>query len=79
MIIKKKLRDVTYEEYENFLKNFCDTNEKKCRNCALLNVNCKDTENNTFWFFNKDIYNDKFLNQKIEIKVNGILNKKISF
>lgn len=60
---KKKLRDLTKEEFINF----CAKYDKDCLNCPFHNVHC-----NTFyekcWVYHKDLYSDKFLDQEIEVE-----------
>lgn len=69
MIIKKKLRDVSLEEF----KIWCIKNCKQlsCGNCVFTKNYCDETSSKC-WVNNKDMYSDKFLNQeiKIEIEVN---------
>lgn len=60
---KKKLRDLTKEEYNNY----CAKNCNDCSHCQFYDVHC-----NIFdwkcWFYHKDIYSDKFLDQEIEVE-----------
>lgn len=61
---KKKLRDWTLEDYENWKdKNCIDT---KCSECIFCSVNCWD--NSDCWIYHKDLYSDKFLEQEIEVE-----------
>lgn len=65
MKIKKKLKDLTPEEYANWhLKNCYAT---KCDICPFKSVGCNIISRNT-WVNNKDLYSDKFLNQEIMIE-----------
>ena len=65
MKIKKKLSDLTPEEYANWhLKNCYAT---KCDICPFKSVVCNIISRNT-WVNNKDLYSDKFLNQEIMIE-----------
>lgn len=77
MIIKKKLRDLTFEEYKDWKFENCIG--KDCARCAFGCVNCswvdEDTcGGDTCWINNKDSYSDKFLNQ--EINIPDILDKQ---
>lgn len=75
MIIKKKLKDLTFEEYKDWKEENCMG--KDCSRCAFGCVNCswfpdKYTYGvdggDTCWINNKDSYSDKFLNQEIMIE-----------
>lgn len=69
MIIKKKLRDLTFEEYKDWKLKNC-TPIKTCTKCEFGCVTCSWFPNEkTCWVNNKDSYSDKFLNQEIEIKI----------
>lgn len=58
---KKKLRDITIEEYTTWKTKNCS----KCKNCIFKNVNCIELAG--CWINNKDLYSDKFLDQEVEI------------
>ncbi len=75
MKIKKKLRDLTEEEYREYLDTHCEWG--KCSGCIFQNVTCAYTSNHS-WIKNKDLFSDKFLNQEIEIEIEarGILDEK---
>ena len=60
---KKKLRDLTIEEY----KKFCITYNDICENCIFGYVDC-DSNSRRCWIKNKELYSDKFLNQEIEVE-----------
>lgn len=66
---KKKLRDLTEEEY----KEWCDANKcYRCygsnnSKCIFMNVPCNSRLGDC-WIYNKDLYSDKFLDQEIEVK-----------
>lgn len=66
---KKKLRDLTNEEYEEWCYDnkcyrcYCSNNSK----CIFMNVPC-DYRLENCWIYNKDLYSDKFLDQEIEVK-----------
>lgn len=74
MIIKKKLRDLTFEEYKDWKFKNC-TPIKTCTKCEFGCVTCSWFPNEkTCWVNNKDSYSDKFLNQETEIEID-ILDK----
>lgn len=68
MKIRKKLRDLSVEE----LEQYCS--ENGCASCALIWLSC--TSGFEAIREHKDIFNDKFLDQKIEIEVPDILDEK---
>ena len=57
---KKKLRDLTPEEFD---KLPCE----ECQSCIFYNVPC-NSNNNRCWINHKDLYSDKFLDQEIEVE-----------
>ena len=61
---KVKLRDLTKEQYKKYEKS-CE--ERICAKCPFVVVEC-NSQNSNCWFYHKDLYSDKFLDQKIEIK-----------
>lgn len=61
---KKKLRDITEEEFKNWMNKNCFLGSD-CNKCIFNNVYCS-TER--IWINNKDLYSDKFLNQEIEVE-----------
>ena len=67
MKIRKKLRDLSIEE----LDQYCSGNG--CASCALRWLSC--SSNFEAIREHKDIFNDKFLDQKIEIEVPDILDE----
>lgn len=74
MKIKKKLRDLTEDEYRKYVETHCDGNS--CSDeCIFGTVTCS-YHNKHNWIKNKDLFSDKFLNQEIEIEVSDILDKK---
>lgn len=74
MIIKKKLKDLTFEEYKDWKEKNC-TPIKTCTKCEFGCVTCSWFPNEkTCWVNNKDSYSDKFLNQETEIEID-ILDK----
>lgn len=68
MKIKKKIRDLSVEE----LNQYCS--ENGCTSCALRWLSC--SQDFEAIRKHKDIFNDKFLDQKIEIEVSDILDEK---
>lgn len=73
MKIKKKLKDLTLEEYKNWKDEncsgeICPASDNICEFCPFESVVCTMNSKNT-WINHKDIYSDKFLNQEIEIKI----------
>ena len=61
--MKKKIRDLTFEEYKKFCMKFNDV----CAKCPFRLVVCCLTANN-LWLNHKDLYSDKFLDQEIEVE-----------
>ena len=72
MIIKKKLRDISLEEFKVWGIKNCK--QLSCEKCVFSKV-CCDEVSSDCWINNKDIYSDKFLNQEIEIETD-ILSEK---
>lgn len=64
---KKKLMDLTAEEYEKWREKNCTITFKSCTKCPFKSVVCFPAANN-LWLNHKEIYSDKFLNQEIEVK-----------
>ena len=62
---KIKLRDLTEKEFRNWKNEKC---EADCEHCIFENVGCAEWKNNC-WIRNKDLYSNRFLDQKIEIEV----------
>lgn len=62
---KKKLRDLTEEEYAKWQDKNC--NKNSCVNCAFGNVGCIRSSM-ICWIEHKDLYSSKFLDQEIEIE-----------
>lgn len=60
---KKKLRDLTMQEYKKWEKNCPKT---VCTDCPFYNVPCC-TDDLDFWLRHKDLYSDKFLDQEVEV------------
>lgn len=74
MLVEKKLRDVTPEEYYEYSNRNC--NSTKCKDCIFYQSNCSAEDRGGGWIFNKDLYSDKFLDQTIEVEIPDILTKK---
>lgn len=72
MKIKKKLRDISLEEFKVWSIKNCK--QLSCEKCVFSKVFC-DEFSSDCWINNKDIYSDKFLNQEIEIETD-ILSEK---
>lgn len=70
---KIKLRDLTKEQWDNYINKCLSRN---CSDCIFEPVNCRGSENKKSWFNNKDYYSDKFLNQEVEIEVPDILTNE---
>ena len=61
---KKKLRDLTPEEWDEWQRKNCDN----CNKCAFNIVSCSCSYEKRSWVNNKDLYSDKFLDQEIEVE-----------
>ena len=61
---KKKLRDLTKEEYKKWLEKNCKNNI--CDKCIFNNVVCSDAD--CSWVNHKYLYSDAFLNKEIEVE-----------
>ena len=64
---KKKLRDLTPEEWNKWKRVDCD-GRMSCDDCIFRNVPCSKSSSLNSWFNNKDLYSDKFLDQEIEVE-----------
>ncbi len=68
---KVKLRDLTEEQFNKWVKNNCPKYDDYCRGCPFQKVKCDNREKmNDGWYLNKDLYSDKFLDQEVEIEGN---------
>ena len=67
MKIKKKLKDLTKEEYKKWIDKNCP-NTSDCNKCIFKYMRCHGYKQNTCWVDRKDLYSDKFLNQEIMIE-----------
>ena len=63
---KKKLRDLTNDEYTKWKVKNCVNVNRDCTNCMFRNANCSST--NLGWVNNKEVYSDTFLDQEIEVE-----------
>lgn len=63
---KKKLRDITPEEFDKWQRKNCDCID--CRKCLFANAVCYNSAFDNSWINHKEIYSDKFLNQEIEVE-----------
>ena len=59
---KKKLRDLTPEEWDKWREKNCNN----CDKCIFRYVMCGSYRES--WIHNKDLYSDKFLDQEIEVE-----------
>lgn len=68
-IKKIKLRDLTEEQCNKWIKNNCTTYGDYCDGCPFQKVRCNNRKGlNDAWYLNKDLYSNKFLDQEIEIE-----------
>lgn len=74
MKIKKKLRDLTKEEYRKNRGQICEKYDS-CLTCPFGKVKCSENDF-LLWQNHKDLYSDKFLDQEVEIEVPDILTKE---
>ena len=72
MLVEKKLRDVTKEEFKEWVSRTCG--KIMCKDCPFITVNCGaySTKN---WIDSKDIFKDDFLNKKIPVKLPDLLDE----
>lgn len=68
---KIKVRDLTKEQWDNFLHKCHMT----CSKCPFNQARCLKSENERSWFTNKNMFSDKFLNQEVEIDAPDILDE----
>ena len=65
---KIKLRDLTSEQFERWMKDNCGHAEYvDCTDCPFFFSNCIVDEKKS-WLKNKDLYSDKFLDIEIEVE-----------
>lgn len=66
MKVKKKLRELTEQEYINWINENCKGNFN-CYMCTLYGVECAPYME-TCWYYRQDLYSDKLLNREVEIE-----------
>lgn len=70
---KIKLRDLTKEQFERWMKDNCGHAEYvDCVDCPFFFSNCVVDEKKS-WLENKDLYSDKFLDIEIEVRDEPLL------
>ena len=74
MIIKKKIRDITDEEFEIWKNYNCKTYDLHCTGCPFRASECGFVGLRFPWYENKEMFSDKFLDQEINITVPDILD-----
>ena len=74
MIIKKKIRDITEEEFEIWKNYNCKTYDLHCTGCPFRASECGFVGLKFPWYENKEMFSDKFLDQAIDIEVPDILD-----
>lgn len=67
-----KLRDMTKEQWDSYKRNVCMW---LCIDCPIKAGKCFVSTNEYSWFNNKDMYSNKFLDQKVEIEIPDILDE----
>lgn len=67
-----KLRDMTKEQWDSYKRNVCMW---LCTDCPIKAGKCFVSTNECSWFNNKDMYSNKFLDQKVEIEIPDILDE----
>ena len=68
---KVKLRDLTAEQYKTFLDSRCGNQIDgiSCVDCPFCRTSCLYDKDDKCRIDNKDLYNNKFLDQEVEIEV----------
>ena len=74
MIIKKKIRDITKEEFEIWKNYNCKTYDLHCTGCPFRASECGFIGLRFPWYESKEMFSEKFLNQEINITVPDILD-----
>ena len=74
MIIKKKIRDITDEEFEIWKNYNCKTYDLYCTGCPFRASECGFVGLRFPWYESKEMFSDKFLDQEIHITVPDILD-----
>lgn len=76
---KIKLRDMTKEQWDKNTYSLCKLymhkDCKDCKGCIFEMVFCSPSILRYSWINNKDLYNDKFLDQEVEIETPDILDE----
>lgn len=73
---KIKLRDLTSEQFERWMKDNCGhAKYVDCTDCPFFFSNCIVDEKKS-WVNNKDLYSDKFLDIEIEVADEPLLTPK---
>lgn len=76
MIINKKLRDVTPEEFKQWKNEICKKGNICCNDCVFKGMECDGIIDSSLWVNNKKLYSSIALDQEIEIvEKNGSLTK----
>ena len=74
MIIKKKIKDITDEEFEIWKNYNCKTYDLHCTGCPFRASECGFVGLRFPWYENKEMFSDKFLDQEIDIATPEILD-----
>lgn len=74
MTVKKKIKDITKEEFGIWASNYCQIYDLCCTGCPFKAVQCRGARNELPWYDNKEMFSDKFLDQEIDIEVPDILD-----
>ena len=74
MTVKKKIRDITKEEFGIWQNTNCKIYGLYCTGCPFKMVQCRDSRNEIPWYKNKEMFSDRFLDQEIKIGVPEILD-----
>ena len=61
-----KLRDMTKEQWDFYKNNYCNY---QCNACPFRSANCLVSLSTNSWIHYKELYSDKFLDQKIKIEI----------
>lgn len=72
-LVEKKLRDITKEEFKDWVGRNCG--KIICKACPFEPVNCGANDENN-WVRNKDIFADSFLNRRMLVEQKDILDKE---
>lgn len=72
---KIKLKDLTAKQWNDNMG--CECNKyKDCNGCRFRYIDCSTSNFESSWINHKEIFNDKFLDQEIEIEMPDILNEQ---